>query len=238
MIILFRSWPRLCQIVVSLQTPSCASAAACEHSRSWPTSTDRTSPHLSCQVRHTIVFFFWKGLTLQGEVGNKIFSVLLSHLTHLSGLHLTIANVMWSVIDMDIQQDWLNENTCTHLPVVDITTTYLMMLHGFIVFSIVILVSKKAYIWIFQISKNILDFFHFLTNFQCHTELMKCSRRKSSSSCWKKSQIHFIIQGRCSRQDLNYRRPSKFGERQYWIAAAIITVVSVKNDPHTRSGLD
>lgn len=46
-----------CQIAVSLQIPSCASAAACEHSRSSPTSTDRTSLRLNCQVRWTKVIF-------------------------------------------------------------------------------------------------------------------------------------------------------------------------------------
>lgn len=50
------SCPSLSQIVASLPMPSCASAAACEHSKSWPTSTDRTSLHLNCQVRQDKMF--------------------------------------------------------------------------------------------------------------------------------------------------------------------------------------
>ena len=46
----------LSQIVASLPMSSCASAAACEHSKSWPTSTDRTSLHPNFQVRQDTIF--------------------------------------------------------------------------------------------------------------------------------------------------------------------------------------
>lgn len=67
-----------------------------------------------------------------------------------------------------------------------------------------------------------------------HTELIKKSRRKSSSQCGKNSEIHFKIKGRHFGQDVNYKRTSEFTEKV--IVAVIITYYYYLLSPTSPTG--